>query len=307
MNDISIYARARCPVLILGPSGSGKSRLARKIHNASNGKQPYYQINIASINSSLFESELFGHEKGSFTGASSEKKGFLEKVACGTLFIDEIGELDLIHQKKLLQVLEEGSFYPVGSRQLKLFKGKIIFATNKDLKGLIKKGLFREDLYYRINILTIRQKPLAGNKQMIRELVKEFNNDFAKVYKRPTLTFSLEGLNSLELHSWPGNIRELKNCIEYFHILGLSKVCTPEIALKINFESDIVLGEYKQAQEDFEREYFTRMLNLHRGKVNQTSKIIGVSKSTLIAKIRKYGINTNYIRLKEQVAIAYEF
>lgn len=297
MNAIKETFLLRAPVvLISGETGCGKSYYAKQIYIQSTiGKEQFVTVHLAALSESLIESELFGHEKGSFTGATQTKVGYFEKCGDGTLFLDEIGELSLEAQKKLLYLLEERRYSPVGSTQEKIFRGRIIAATNCNLPELVHQGKFRQDLYYRLLLAQFEIRPLRDRREDFHHLLEEINHSLAEKYKVKKMAlgcgFSQWGMS----YSWPGNIREMKNLLEYFYLRGeevaeLSKL--PRWIAKQDKEKGSCSLDYTQGLEKFEDTFFRQALEHFNGKINETARQIGISKSTLIAKVRKYGINT---------------
>jgi transcriptional regulator with PAS, ATPase and Fis domain len=280
-------------ILLYGPSGCGKSTLAKWIHDKSKRQQqPFRQVNVASLSESLFESELFGHRKGSFTGANNDKVGFCEIVSEGTLFLDEIGDLNLDMQKKLLMLLEEKIYYPVGSTEKKYFKGKVILATHRDLAELVSQAKFREDLYYRIIGFTYNLTPLATQKNKKQIILDEFTK-IASGLGRNDVKLSDEVKNFLEEYQFPGNYRELKQILKYIlYIDDKREVNTiPQWLKQVRKIKSENSHDYYLALEDFEKEFFEKKLEVCHGGINRTARLINISKVTLISKIKKYGIN----------------
>lgn len=298
----------RAPLLITGETGTGKSYLARKIFNQSEiYKEKFLTVHLATLKEDLIESELFGHKKGAFTGAVENKNGYLYEVGEGTLFLDEIGELSLEAQKKLLYLMEEKKFTPVGGQVALDFKGRIIMATNKNLGQMVKEKLFREDLYYRIKVFHLELRPLRENKEV---LIKEIENILAslkKQYHAPYTMLGPEALDYLVNKEWKGNFRELKNALEYAIVLGRKnkiEVCDfpAEVSAleKPEIESLAFLEAFPEdfhaGQELFEKLFLENWLLKNTGKVNETARRLGISKTTLIQKAKKYRINTLKMR-----------
>ena len=279
------------PILILGETGTGKSHLAKEIACSSSR---FLQLNIASLNSNVFESELFGHVKGAFSGALNNREGFCERIGEGSLFIDEIGELSLEMQTKILTLLDERIFYPVGSSTPKEFKGRLIFATNRDLQQMVFDGEFREDLFYRLRLIMQELTPLREEPSLFQIILEVINNMRLK-YKRHVL-FKDDALELLASYDWPGNYRELNNTIEVLFLENKLKISKSDLpnwvkkeTIRINSRSE--LPSYYNAIEIFEREFFYTLLERNQGKINQSAQVSGISKVTLISKLKKYGIN----------------
>lgn len=296
------------PILLCGETGTGKSRLAQLIHHESPWSQrKFLTIHLSSLNESLIESELFGHSKGAFTGAIENKKGYCELVENGTLFLDEIGELSLEAQKKLLYLLEEKRFAPLGSGQDKFFRGRIVAATNKNLEQMVNDGKFREDLYFRLRVFTYTLPPLRSQIEKITELAQSFLAKFCEAQNKNILTLTPETQNYLLKYKWPGNIRELKNAMEFCSYSSNPMISIDDLPLWLNTNSNLFLNEknfnldqlpldYHLAVESFEKSYFHYIACHFQGKINKTSRELNISKSTLLAKYRKYGVNIWQIR-----------
>lgn len=290
-------------IMIAGETGVGKSVYARNLHNQSIHKNSaFIQLNVASLSSPLFESELFGHKKGAFTSAVSDKIGFAEQVGSGTLFIDEIGSLSLSSQAKLLTLIEEKLFYPVGSAVARTFRGRLIFATNEDLLTLVKKGEFREDLYFRINVFFKKLPPLREvlTSTFIREILAK-NEEVKKSSK----VFSHSAIEELLKVPWRGNYREFNNCIEnLIYQIENSVINATHVKkwyeLRYGNEADLsneIITTYHEQMDKFEEELIRRGLRANLGRVNQTSRYLQLNKTTLIAKMKKYAINTSNLNI----------
>ena len=289
-------------VLILGRTGSGKTYLAKKIHRKSKlSTKPFYEVNVCALSESLFESEMFGHKKGAFTGADRDKKGFCEVAEGCTLFLDEIGDLSLNVQAKLLTLLDKGTYYRVGETTPRRFNGRLIFATNKNLKSLVEKNEFREDLYYRLKTLELKLDCLA-DKPNKRKIIWEFIQSFRlrNNLMNKDLEYSL--YEKLYEHSWPGNYRELANTIEFLFSVDLKVI--PSHLFKL--ESDMFIDDkyektdsYHVNMEKYEKSLLIKYMNKFEGKINYTSEMIGLNKVTLISKLKKYDIDRSlYINNK---------
>lgn len=290
-------------ILLTGETGVGKSFLAKWIHQSSKRSQnKFLQLNIATLNSQLFESELFGHKKGSFTGAASDKQGFCEKVGSGTLFIDEIGELDLEQQKKILTLVEERTYYPVGSNEQKKFNGVLIFATNKNLSIEVKRERFRKDLYYRIRSYMFEIETLNNCKDKNTKIIEEINNCKMKQNKL-NIIVSMQLLNFLKNYHYPGNFRELRQIIDYIVFMASDKACLEHLPSWIaKNEVDSVNNDcFYEAQGKFEKSFLTKKLSKYQGRINYTSEMINLSKVTLISKIKKYDINIKDMKINRAI------
>jgi len=291
-DTIRKVATTDAPVLILGESGTGKEMAAKAIHQRSNRKNgPFIAINCSAIPETLLESELFGHEKGAFTGAHVQRKGRIETANEGTLFLDEIGEIPLPLQVKLLRFLQEQTIERVGGRQSIQINTRVVAATNADLKKGMATGKFREDLYYRLAVVQIVQPPLRERDNDIRLLSQYFLNRFAAEVNKPNLAFDVEAIRVLNKYSWPGNVRELENCIRRAVIMAEGRRVTAK-DLELNSSG---LGPnvvtLKDAREAVERQMVQQALKKHGGKIAPAAVELGLSRPTLYELMDKLGIN----------------
>lgn len=296
----------KAPLLISGPTGAGKSHLAQTIfHQSSIYKKKFITMHMASIKEDLLESELFGHMKGSFTGASEKRVGYLQEAMQGTLFLDEIGELSLEAQKKLLYLLEERKFTPIGSSSALFFDGRLIMATNKNIDQMLVEGKLREDFYFRIKTFQYQQKALKDSLENLPNILKQIFCDLEQRYELPKITLSKEAFNLIADLPWGGNIRELKNTIEFIVLTNettqLSSRHFAQIAKeKINDRSQIpnilAAGTYHEAICEFEKSYLSLKLHENHGRINQTARAIKISKTALIYKMRAYEINVQTLK-----------
>lgn len=293
---LSLMQKTNLPILILGETGTGKSCLAKSIAKYSSLFLP---LNIASLNPNIFESELFGHVKGAFSGAQITREGFCERVGNGVLFIDEIGELSLAMQTKLLTLIDERIFYRVGCSIPRKFKGRLIFATNKDLFEMVRKGEFREDLYYRLRLIEKKLKPLREMDNLFQIILDIINN--MKLKYDENIIFDEYTLSILESYDWPGNFRELNNTIEVLFFLGKERIVASDLPTWVR-EKKIVSKKqninvaknsysYQESMEEFEELFFRKLLERNDGRINQSAQVCGISKVTLISKLKKYDIN----------------
>lgn len=297
-NQIGMIAKGDSRVLILGESGTGKELAARAIHSLSKrANASFVEVNCAAIPQELIESELFGHEKGAFTGAVDRKIGKFELANGGTLFLDEIGDMSPLTQAKLLRVIETQKFQRVGGIKDINVDVRIISATNKDLSEEIKTGKFREDLYYRLNVVPIYIPPLRQRKEDIPELIEYFIDEYQKEkgWKRKILT--KEALRMLQNYDWPGNVRELKNAVERLMIMTTSDIIdidiiekTGIISNKIREESYFHYCNLKEARDAFERDFIIKKLKENNWNMTKTAEIIGIERSNLYKKIKSLGI-----------------
>ncbi|MFQ5736406.1 MAG: sigma-54-dependent transcriptional regulator [Thermodesulfobacteriota bacterium] len=297
-DDIKRVSPSNSWVLITGENGTGKEFVARNIHLLSNRSgKPFVEVNCAAIPEELIESELFGHEKGAFTSAVAQKKGKFDLADKGTIFLDEIGDMSLKTQAKILRILQEQSFERVGGTERIAVDVRVIAATNKDLKEQIVKGTFREDLYYRLNVIPFHVPPLRERGEDIPLFIDHFLQEFSRETAREVLTIDAGAREVLVNYGWPGNVRELKNLIERLVIMTPSNVITVDdlpIYLKAAAPSEtggaLNSNLLKVARREFEREFILRKLKEHGGNIAKTAEAIGIERSHLYRKIRSYGI-----------------
>ncbi len=293
---IEVVAKGDFTVLITGESGTGKELVARAIHNLSERKEkPFVVVNCGAIPESLLESELFGHRKGAFTGAIADKKGRFELANNGTLFLDEIGELPLSLQVKLLRVLQDKTIQPVGSNRDIPLNIRIIAATNADLRKKIKEGEFREDLFYRLNVINIELPPLRERGEDIILLSQYFVEKFSQQIGKKVLAISEDGINKLISYHWPGNVRELENTILRAVVMCDSSVIGPDHIIFHQINEEQIRKDYfslpdslKKAKEIIEKELVTRVLKKTRGNISLSAKILEISRPQLYQLIEKY-------------------
>jgi two-component system NtrC family response regulator len=289
-------AKSRAPVLIFGESGTGKELVARLIHMHSEREGSFVDINCASIPNELIEAELFGYEKGAFTGASKRKRGKFELADRGTLFLDEIGEMDTRAQAKLLRVIETGSFTRLGGTQTIEVDVRILSASNKNLQDEIEKGNFREDLFYRISVFTIDLPPLRERGEDVILLAEHFLEKFCKEYKKERMELSDEVKEILLEYSWKGNVRELRNFIERIVILCNTNVIKPDdlgigpSRRRRNMDVLFSIGNLKEAKREFEKAYLEEKLREFNYDLKEVAERIGTDLSNLYRKIKAYGI-----------------
>jgi two-component system NtrC family response regulator len=285
-------ATTTAPVLLLGESGTGKEMAALAIHNRGPRKDgPFVPINCNAIPENLLESELFGHEKGSFTGATMQRMGLVETATGGTLFLDEIGELPPSVQVKLLRFLQEQRFQRVGGRLELMSDARVIAATNVDLKAGINQGTFREDLYFRLAVLVISLPPLRDRGDDAAMLAQEFLQKYAAQNAKGNIAFVPEALRAINRHPWPGNVRELQNRIKRAVIMADSKRITEkdlELSTGIGFSSSTTL---KEARENVEREMVQRALKRNLGRISSAAAELGISRPTLYELMERLGIS----------------
>jgi chemotaxis protein methyltransferase CheR len=277
------------PVIILGETGTGKELIARAIHNLSpRSKRALVKVNCTNLPQDLFEGELFGHEKGAYTGATTRQIGRFELANGSTIFLDEIGEMPLALQAKLLRVLESGEFERLGSPHTLHTDARIIASTNRDIEKEVRQGLFREDLWYRLKVLPITLPPLRQRKEDIPLLVASFANYFSKKMGKSLPTISETVMKSLQEYPWPGNIRELKHSVESAMITSKGKRLTFEFLKTADYSSRELLSF-----EEMERSYIQKVLKQTKGKIqgsNSAASILKMHPNTLRTRMKKLGI-----------------
>ena len=287
---IGRLSQSHVTVLITGESGTGKELVARALHRHSPRKNaPFIAINTAAIPADLLESELFGHEKGAFTGASEQRIGRFEQARGGTLFLDEIGDMPMPMQTKLLRVLSDASFYRVGGKTLVHADVRVIAATNQNLEERVREGLFREDLYYRLNTISVELPPLRRRKEIIVPLAMQFLSEFAGKYGREAVSMSPMAKVELESYAWPGNIRELRNCIEKAVILSEGKVIGG-FGLDLSASAGGMEINAGDTMENMEEKTIRAAMARYDGNISMVAKSLDISRPTLYAKLKKYGI-----------------
>jgi two-component system, NtrC family, response regulator AtoC len=284
-------ARSASTILVLGESGTGKEVLARAIHSESpRAGGPFVGVSCAALTETLLESELFGHEKGSFTGAVGRRKGKFEMADRGTLFLDEIGDVAAKLQLDLLRVLEERRFFRVGGSEAIDVDVRIIAATNRDLKRAVEEGRFREDLFYRLNVIPIVVPPLRERKEDLPLLVEHFLEQLGAEMKRQVEAVSPEGMAILMSHDWPGNVRELRNILERGIVVAPGPVLQPLDLGLIQTAGGYDLKAEPASLEEVERRHVADVLHHTAGNVTQAARILDIDRVTLYNKIRKYGL-----------------
>ena len=294
-DKISKAAASQGRVIIFGESGSGKELVARALHNAGSRKdKDFIEVNCAAIPQELIESELFGHEKGSFTGAFEAKKGKFELADGGTLFLDEIGDMTLTTQAKVLRIIETQEFQKVGGSKKIKVDVRIIAATNKDLEEEIQKAQFREDLYFRLNVIPIYVPPLRERKDDIPLLIEYFLQNLARQYGQKKKQVSKATLRALMEYDWPGNVRELKNTIERLMIMNPDEIIDvkevqPVKAIKSDYSS---FNTLREAREQFEKDFIIKKLQENGWNVSKTAENLEIERSNLHRKIKALGIES---------------
>jgi two-component system, NtrC family, nitrogen regulation response regulator NtrX len=294
---IERVAASDARVLVLGEHGTGKELVARNVHLLSaRASGPFVDVNCAAIPKELIESELFGHEKGAFTGADARKIGKFEEAQGGTLFLDEIGDMDLAAQAKLLRVLEENKVQRVGGQGTVAVDVRVVAATNKDLEALSKEGKFREDLYFRLAVIPIRVPPLRDRSEDVPDLFLKFFADYAAKYGRPNLRADAEALQDLKRRPWPGNVRELRNFAERAALLCqgdvLDVAATRALGVAAPTEaSDLfAIENFEQFQDAAEKAYLLKKLEENGWNIKRTAERLGMQRSNMYKKIDRYNL-----------------
>jgi DNA-binding NtrC family response regulator len=294
----SSVAASNANVLITGESGTGKELVARSIHsNSARHEKPFIVLNCAALPENLLESELFGHEKGSFTGAIASKKGRFELADTGTLFIDEVGEMSPAAQLKLLRVLQEQEFERVGGSRTIRCDVRLVAATNRNLEDAVRDGIFREDLYYRLNVVNIHMPRLRERREDIETLARHFMAKYAADTGKKIDDISPRALSCLLAYEWPGNVRELQNVIERAVVLVKGQILTPlDFPQTLQDDSNICVtvpgqdGNLTEIIEDFERQLIIQTLRRHAESQTKAADVLGIKRTTLRYKMQKYGL-----------------
>ncbi len=286
-------ATTEMPVLITGETGTGKELTAQAIHERSLRKHgPFVPINCGAIPETLLESELFGHERGAFTGAVQQKKGKLEAAGGGTVFLDEVGDLLPTLQVKLLRFLQEGTFERVGGQETLHVDARVLAATNVDLKTAISKNLFREDLYYRLGVLHIHLPPLRNRGEDPLLMATIFLKQAAVTYRKQIRGYTPQAIDALRTYSWPGNVRELSNRVRRAVVMAEGMEITPQdldLAVE-DLQTVDSLNSLRAAHRRIEMELLVKAISLHRGNLTRMARDLEVSRSTLYRKLRAYGL-----------------
>jgi two-component system response regulator GlrR len=292
-----LVAASDASVMIFGESGTGKELLARAIHRASaRASQPFVAVNCGAIPEQLLESELFGHVKGAFTGAASDYKGLFQAAGRGTVFLDEIGDMPLPLQVKLLRVLQEKEVRPIGSTQAVKVDVRIISATHRNLEEAIKAGMFREDLYYRLHVVAISLPSLSQRREDIPVLAAHFLKNLAARYGKTLNGFAQDALEVLVKHNWPGNVRELYNVIEQAVALATTPIVTPaQLETAIRGETGN-LSSFESARFDFERDYLAKLLKITNGNVTQAARLAKRNRTEFYKLLQRHHLNPSMFK-----------
>lgn len=299
-DQIKTVAPTDAWVLIVGENGTGKENVAHNIHRLSRrAHKPMVEVNCAAMPEDLIESELFGHEKGAFTGAATMRKGKFDQAHGGSIFLDEIGDMSLKAQSKTLRILQEQKFERVGGTKTIKVDVRVIVATNKNLEMEIEKGAFREDLFYRLNVIPIRVPPLRERVDDIPDLVDEFIRDFCMNTNAEPKEVSEEAMVVLKNYEWPGNVRELKNLVERLMIMipgnsirstDIPAPFNKSSGIKEKLESAMLPDSFKEARSEFEKAFIVNKLGEFGWNISRTAEAIGIERSNLYKKIRAYGL-----------------
>jgi two-component system response regulator GlrR len=299
----AILAKARlvagsdASVMIFGESGTGKELLARAIHRASSrATQPFVAVNCGAIPEQLLESELFGHVKGAFTGAASDYKGLFQAAGRGTVFLDEIGDMPLPLQVKLLRVLQEKEVRPIGSTQAVKVDVRIISATHRNLEEAIKAGTFREDLYYRLHVVALSLPSLSQRREDIPVLAAYFLKNLATRYGKTLNGFAQDALEVLVKHNWPGNVRELYNVIEQAVALATTPIVTPALLETAIRGETGNLSSFESARFDFERDYLAKLLKITNGNVTQAARLAKRNRTEFYKLLQRHHLNPSMFK-----------
>ena len=301
--EVSQIAKTESTVYIHGESGTGKELIAKAIHMASERKnKAFVAINCAALPEGLLESRLFGHEKGAFTGAVKSTKGLFTQAHGGTIFLDEIGDMPLGIQATLLRVLQERQFYPVGSEKVVEVDVRVIVATNKDLETMVKQGLFREDLYYRIHVIPIFLPPLRERKEDIPLLVEHFREKFNRQMNKEVKGLSPSALQKMMLYDWPGNVRELENTLEYAVAITQQDIIPEDLILQQTkgvVASSPALQPLKEARNAYEKNYLIHLLEICKGNISNAAKLAGKYRADFYDLLKKHDLKAEDFKNKD--------
>ena len=313
--QVAMAAPTNGRVLIFGENGTGKELVARNIHQLSRRRaSPFVEVNCAAIPEELIESELFGHVRGAFTGAVADRRGKFEAAHGGTIFLDEIGDMSLKTQAKVLRVLQEQVMEAVGGSSRIRVDVRVLAATNKDLTAEIRAGRFREDLYFRLNVVPIFVPPLRDRQDDISLLAEHFMAMLAREYGRRAKTFEADAVIALREYAWPGNVRELRNIVERLMIMVpgdrissrdlsfLDQSLTPGSQLPAAAARPAVVAPLHEARDRFEREYIQRALAAQQGNISRAADVLGIERSILYRKMRGFGITPSRRSEDEELA-----
>jgi len=300
----TLVASTEATVLLLGESGTGKEVMARLIHARSpRGNRPFVAINCAALPENLLESELFGYERGAFTGAQQTKPGQVETAAGGVLFLDEVSEMSLAAQAKFLRFLQEREFQRLGGTRMVKTNVRIVAATNRDLQQAIEHGSFRHDLYYRLQVFTIQLPPLRERQADILLLAEAFLQDISQAMRRPLVALTQEATEALLSHTWPGNVRELRNALERAAIVCEGGAIT---AAQLSLAAPRRTPQFDEAEvnlDAIQRRTIARVLDQVRGNKSQAAKRLGLTRSQLYERLRKYNLEPPAASIDDQAGL----
>ena len=303
LTQTSIVAQNDVPVIIYGESGTGKELVARAIHyTGKRADRPFVVENCGAIPENLIENELFGHVKGAYTDARTDQKGLFEEAHGGTLFLDEIGELPVTLQVKFLRVLQDGEFKRIGSTRPIRVDVRVIAATNKDLIQAIAEKSFREDLFYRLNVIPVNIPPLRERKEDIPLLINHFLSDFNKELGKVVEGFSPAAIQKMMTYQWPGNVRELKNKIKQAMVLTRNNVITAEDLFFHVPVSSNKFQSFKEAKREFEKEYISQVLRICQGNISQAARLAKKDRKDFYDVMKKYGIQPEAFRKQQHAS-----
>lgn len=295
-NTINKARTTKTTVLICGESGTGKELVARALHyGVGDSASPFVPVNCGGIPDSLLESELFGYVRGAFTGATETRVGFFETAHGGTIFLDEISNTSLAMQAKLLRVLQEKEFYMVGSKKHKKVDVRVVAATNVDLMQLVRKGLFREDLYYRLNIISVELPPLRNRGNDIVSLLDFFLSRYTSELDKPPMRFTTKAIHTLKEYSWPGNVRELQNLVHRLVVMAEDPIIdVPDLPESFRFSASRS-GGLDRKLDDVVNEYVKEVLAAHHNNLTKAAESLGIDRKTLRSKIKEGGKGNSYM------------
>jgi two-component system, NtrC family, response regulator GlrR len=288
-----LAAESNSNVFISGESGTGKGMIARALHQLSDRKdKPFISLNCAAIPNTLIESELFGFEKGAFTGATASKKGLFLQADGGIIFLDEISEIPLTMQGKLLKAIEDREFYPLGAQKTVKVDIRIISASNKDIEKEVENGNFRSDLFYRIHVIPVKMPSLRERKEDIPVLVEHFLEKNAVKLNKNIKSITPQALNRIMVYSWPGNVRELENVIECAVVMAKNDVISEDlIVLPTQKMDEHIFRSFRESKQDFEQNYLIELMKISRGNISRAAKMAGKYRADLYALLEKYNLN----------------
>ncbi|MCW8929863.1 MAG: sigma 54-interacting transcriptional regulator [Gammaproteobacteria bacterium] len=299
LRDLSSLAQGDASIFIHGESGTGKELIAQAVHDASPRKnQSFVAVNCSAIPEDLLESELFGHRKGAFTGALEDRKGLFQIADKGTLFLDEIGDMSPAFQVKLLRALQEQQIRPVGSNKIIPVDVRIVTASHRDLEKLVANENFRMDLYYRINVVTLKLPKLSDRREDIPLLVNHFINSPNPNYSGKVKGFSNDAMEMLISYDWPGNVRHLKNVIEHVSAFSTTPIIPVKLVEKALREKPAGIHSFKEAKQDFERQYLTQLLHMVNGNVTQAARLAKRNRTEFYKLLKRHLIEPSHFKKK---------